>query len=48
MASSDRSHSRLKQRLANVLRQIAVVYPGFPVRFLSAFSGLRIEPWRPG
>jgi hypothetical protein len=47
MASKDRSQSRLKQRLAKVLRQIGVVYPGFPVRFLSGFAGLRVEPWRP-
>lgn len=48
MASQDRSHSRLKQRLGKVLRQIAVVYPGFPVRFLAGFAGLRVESWRPG
>jgi hypothetical protein len=47
MASKDRSHSRLKQRLGKVLRQILVVYPGFPVRFLAGFKGLRVEPWRP-
>jgi len=28
MASRDRSHSRLKQRLGKLLRQIVVVYPG--------------------
>jgi hypothetical protein len=47
MASQDRSHSRLKQRLGKVLRQILVVYPGFPVRFLAGFGGLRVEPCRP-
>jgi hypothetical protein len=48
MASKDRSQSRLKRRLDKVLRQIVVVYPGFPVRFLGGFRGLRVEPWRPG
>lgn len=46
LGSRDSFPRRLKASLARVLREIWVVFPGFPPRFLPGFQGLAVEPWR--
>jgi hypothetical protein len=47
MASQDGYPRRLKLTLARVLEEIRSVYRDFPARFLPAWRGLQISPWRP-
>ncbi len=46
LGSHDRDRKQLKRRLNRILDKIRLAYPGFPVRFLPAYRGLAIEPWR--
>ena len=46
LGARDSFPRRLKASLARVLREIWVVFPGFPPRFLPGFQGLAVEPWR--
>jgi len=48
LGARDSFPRRLKASLARVLREIWVVFPGFPPRFLPGFRGLAVEPWRRG
>ncbi|HXU32357.1 MAG TPA: replication protein RepA [Thermoanaerobaculia bacterium] len=45
MSSEDHYPRRLKHSLAQILAEIRLVYPDFPVRFLPGFHGLHVEPW---
>ena len=47
MASTDSYPRRLKANLNQVLREVRVVYPGFPAHFLPGGEGLSVAPWRP-
>ena len=47
LGSHDGDRKQLKRNLSRVLERIRREYPGFPVRFLPAYRGLAIEPWRP-
>ena len=46
LGSRDRDRKQLKRSLGRTLDSIRRAYPGFPVRFLPAYRGLAIEPWR--
>lgn len=46
LGARDSFPRRLKASLGRVLREIWVVFPGFPPRFLPGFRGLAVEPWR--
>ncbi len=46
LGSHDRDRKQLKRTLSHVLDKIRQLHPGFPVRFLPAYRGLAIEPWR--
>jgi len=46
LGARDSFPRRLKASLARVLREIWVVFPGFPPRFLPGFRGLAVAPWR--
>ncbi len=46
LGSHDRDRKQLKRSLGRILDKIRGAYPGFPARFLPAYRGLAIEPWR--
>ena len=46
LGSHDRDRKQLKRSLSRTLDTIRLVHPGFPARFLPAYRGLAIEPWR--
>jgi hypothetical protein len=48
LGARDSFPRRLKVSLARVLREILVVFPGFPPHFLPGFQGLAVAPWRQG
>lgn len=47
LGSQDTYPRRLKATLSQVLAEIRVVHPDLGARFLPAFGGLQIVPWRP-
>ena len=46
LGSRDRDRKQLKRTLNRILDDVLRVYPGLPARFLPAYQGLAIEPWR--